>query len=125
LMWARVKAQDGACPSCGSRSRRVHSRYDRKLADVAVAGQPVMLRLRVRRFFCGNENCPAATFAEQVGDLTVRHARRTSLCRTVLEHIGLALAGPGRAWRPSLGWWRAGERCWGWCARCPIPRWGR
>jgi transposase len=42
----------------------VHSRYDRGLADVAMTGQPVMLRLRVRRFFCGNENCPAATFAE-------------------------------------------------------------
>jgi len=93
LIWARVKAQNGVCPSCGSRSRRVHSRYDRRLADAAVAGQPVMLRLRVRRFFCDNTSCPAATFAEQVGDLTVRHARRTSLCRSVLEHIGLALAG--------------------------------
>lgn len=93
LMSAHVKAEDGVCPSCGSRSRRVHSRYDRSLADVAAAGQPVVLRLRVRRFFCGNENCPVATFAEQVDDLTARHARRTSLCRTALEHIGLALAG--------------------------------
>jgi hypothetical protein len=24
-MWARVSAEDGTCPSCGSRSRRVHS----------------------------------------------------------------------------------------------------
>ena len=93
LIWARVKAKDGVCQSCGSRSRRVHSRYDRRLADVAVAVQPAVLRLRVRRFFCGNENCPASTLAEQVGDLTVRRARRTSLCRTVLERIGLALAG--------------------------------
>lgn len=93
LIWARVKAEDGVCPSCGSRSRRVHSRYDRGLADFAVAGQPVVLRLRVRRFVCGNTSCPAGTFAEQVGDLTAKHARRTSLCRTVLEHIGLALAG--------------------------------
>lgn len=51
LVWARVKAEDGVCPSCGGRSRRVHSRYDRGLADVSVAGQPVVLRLRVRRFF--------------------------------------------------------------------------
>ncbi|GAB2833641.1 hypothetical protein GCM10027200_36710 [Lentzea nigeriaca] len=43
LMWARVKAEDGACMSCGSQFRRVHSRYDRRLADVAVAelsGEP-------------------------------------------------------------------------------------
>ncbi|GLZ34974.1 hypothetical protein Lesp02_71610 [Lentzea sp. NBRC 105346] len=32
-----------------------------------------------------------ATFAEQVDDLTARHARRTSSRRTVLEHIWLAL----------------------------------
>ena len=93
LVWARVKAEDGVCPSCGGRSRRVHSRYDRGLADGSVAGQPMVLRLQVRRFFCDNDDCPVRTFAEQVDGLTAKHARRTSLCRTALEHIGLALAG--------------------------------
>jgi transposase len=93
LIWARVKAEDGTCPSCGDRSRRVHSRYDRRLVDASVAGQPVILRLQVRRFFCAGRDCPIGTFAEQVDGLTAKHARRTSLCRTVLEHIGLALAG--------------------------------
>jgi transposase len=93
LIWARVKAEEGICPSCGDRSRRVHSRYDRRLADGSVAGRPVVLRLRVRRFFCDGPDCPVGTFAEQVDGLTVKHARRTSLCRTALEHIGLALAG--------------------------------
>jgi hypothetical protein len=93
LVWARVRADDGTCPSCGGRSRRVHSRYDRSLADVAVAGQSVALRLRVRRFFCDAIGCAARTFAEQVDGLTWRHGRRTSLCRSVVERIGLALAG--------------------------------
>ncbi|MFL6141885.1 MAG: transposase family protein [Labedaea sp.] len=93
LIWARAKAVDGVCASCGGRSRRVHSRYDRGLADVSVAGQPVVLRLRVRRFFCDNNNCLVRTFAEQVDGLTAKHARRTSVCRTAVEHIGLALAG--------------------------------
>lgn len=92
-VWARVKAEDGVCPACGGRSRRVHSRYHRGLADSSVAGQPVMLRLQVRRFFCETTDCPVRTFAEQVDSLTVKHARRTSLCRTTLEHIGLTLAG--------------------------------
>ncbi|MBB4906261.1 transposase family protein [Actinophytocola algeriensis] len=92
-VWARVKAEDGACSSCGGRSRRVLSRYHRGLADVSVAGQPVVLRLQVRRFFCDTNDCPARTFTEQVDRLTVKHARRTSLCRTALEHIGLTLAG--------------------------------
>ncbi|MGW5791352.1 ISL3 family transposase [Saccharopolyspora sp. NPDC003752] len=93
LVWARVKAEDGVCPSCGGRSRRVHSRYDRGLADVSVAGQPVTLRLQVRRFFCDGIDCPVRTFAEQVDGLTAKHARKTSPNRAVLEHIGLALAG--------------------------------
>lgn len=93
LIWARVKAEAGICPSCGGRSRRVHSRYDRKLADGSMAGQPVVLRLWVRRLFCDGQDCPVGTFAEQVDGLTVKHARRTGLCRKALEHIGLALAG--------------------------------
>ena len=53
----------------------------------------MVLRSRVRRFCCDDNGCPVRTFAEQVEGLTIKHARRTSLCRTVLEHIGLALAG--------------------------------
>jgi transposase len=93
LVWARVGTQDGCCPSCGRQSRRVHGRYDRKLADCPVASQQVVLRLQVRRFFCDAPDCPAATFAEQVAGLTVKYARRTPLCRQALEHVGLALAG--------------------------------
>jgi transposase len=92
-IWARVRAQDGTWPSCGYRSRRVHSRDDRRLADGSVGGRPVVLRLRVRRFFCDYKDCPMGTFAEQVDGLTTKHARRTSLCREALEHIGLAVAG--------------------------------
>ncbi|TDV43713.1 transposase [Actinophytocola oryzae] len=58
-----------------------------------MAGQSVVLRLQVRRFFCDTNDCAVRTFAEQVDDLTAKHARRTSSCRTALEHIGLALAG--------------------------------
>lgn len=58
-----------------------------------MSGQSVVLRLQVRRFFCDVVGCPVGTFAEQVDGLTAKHARRTLLCRTILEHIGLALAG--------------------------------
>jgi hypothetical protein len=96
VIWARAKGDDAACPSCGRRSGRAHSGYDRGLADGSVAGQRVLLRLRVRRFFCDDVDCPVRTFAEQVEGLTTKHARRTVLCRKALEHIGLALAGrPG------------------------------
>jgi transposase len=71
----------------------VHSRYRRRLADAPISGRPVELDLLVRRFFCDSIGCPARTFVEQVAGLTTPHARRTGLLRTMLEAIGLALAG--------------------------------
>jgi transposase len=81
------------CPHCGQASERVHSRYERRLADAVVAGRRLVIRLRVRRWFCGTTDCPAVTFAEQVPGLTVRYARRSRPAGQVLERLGLALAG--------------------------------
>jgi transposase len=93
---ADVSAADAGCPTCESRSTRVHSRYQRVLADPAIGGRPTLLRVRVRRFFCDNTACQRRTFAEQVPDLTTPYARRTPLLRGVLEKIALALGGrPG------------------------------
>ena len=92
-LWARGRARGAACPGCGGVMRRVHSRYERRLEDVAVAGEPVQIRLRVRRFFCDQAACPARTFAEQIPGLTSRHARRSPALRRSLADIGVALAG--------------------------------
>jgi hypothetical protein len=71
----------------------VHSTYHRRLADAPVGGHPVMLRLGVRRFFCGNNECKAVTFAEQFEGLTSPRSRRTPPLARMLTSIGLALAG--------------------------------
>ena len=92
-LWARARSAGAACPGCGVVSSRVHSRYERRLADAAVGGQRVVIRLRARRFFCGAQGCPACTFAEQVDGLTTAYARRTPLLQRMLEAIALALAG--------------------------------
>jgi transposase len=94
---AAVAAAEGICPRCGTTSARVPSRYRRWLADAALGGRPVMLRLRVRRFFCDNIGCAARTFVEQVAGLTVKWARRTSLAARVLTAIELVLAGRAAA----------------------------
>ncbi|MFD8534486.1 ISL3 family transposase [Streptosporangium canum] len=82
-----------ACPDCQSLSRRVHSRYRRRVADTAVGGQPVVIELSVRRLFCDTPDCPRRTFAEQVEGLTIRYARYTPCLLGVLRAVGLALAG--------------------------------
>jgi hypothetical protein len=76
---ASARGSTAVCPGCGERSRRVHSRYERRLADAAVGGQPVRIRLRVRRFLCIRTDCVRKTFVEQVKDLTVRYGRHSQL----------------------------------------------
>jgi transposase len=74
-------------------SRRVHSRYERRLLDMAAGGREVLICLTVRRFFCPVPACAKVTFAEQVGGLTSRHARRTPGLTGVLQAVALALGG--------------------------------
>lgn len=93
LLWVNSKASEVVCHACGQLARRVHSRYDRRLADAAIAGQTVVLRLRVRRFFCDSSECAVRTFTEQPAGVATRHARRTPLSRAMLTSIGVALAG--------------------------------
>ena len=90
---ARTRADRAECHGCGRTSSRVHDRYRRRLHDLACSGRPVLIELEVRRFICGNTECPVATFAEQVNGLTERHQRRTVGLRALLERIALALAG--------------------------------
>jgi transposase len=92
-IWARALAETAACPGCGTMSGRVHSRYGRRLADVAIGGRRVVIRLTVRRFFCRAPDCPRTTFAEQVEGLTSRYARRSPPLAAMLAAVALALAG--------------------------------
>ncbi|MFE3854382.1 ISL3 family transposase [Streptomyces griseorubiginosus] len=93
IVRARASAERAACPACGTVSGRVHSRYVRRLADTAVAGRPVLIELQVRRFRCRDRACRQATFVEQVDGLTFRHGRRSSGLQTVLQQVGVMLAG--------------------------------
>jgi transposase len=90
---AAVAGSVARCATCETASLRVHSRYRRRVADAAIAGRVVVLRLVVRRFFCSNTDCAAKTFAEQVDGLTAKWSRRTSQLTSMLTTIGLALAG--------------------------------
>ncbi|MFD5430445.1 ISL3 family transposase, partial [Streptomyces sp. NPDC127084] len=93
---ARTVTCEAACPDCSTVSGRVHGGYRRRLADLAAAGQEVVIDLLVRRFLCPAAGCGRRTFVEQVDGLTERFARRTPLLRRLLEKIALALAGrPG------------------------------
>lgn len=93
LITARSGAAKAPCHRCGVLSGRVHSRYRRRLHDLAAGSRAVTIDLEVRRFFCGSPACEVRTFAEQVPAVAPRHQRRTPLLRSLLETVALALAG--------------------------------
>lgn len=83
-----------ACPSCGSVSQRVHSRYLRQVADLPCTGRRVALNLITRRFFCGAESCQRRIFAERFDEAVLgTRARRTARLDHIVHHLGLALGG--------------------------------
>jgi transposase len=86
-------SNETACPTCSVRSRRVHSYYERTLADSPVAGWRVRLHLRVRRFFCDNPACARVTFSERLPLVVAPYARRTQ--RLALEQCQVAFEAGG------------------------------
>jgi len=87
----------GRCPDCGRASRAVHSRYQRRPADLPALGRGVRIGLRVRRFYCRNVTCVRHTFAERLPELVKPHARRTDRLAEAQSQIGLALGGEAGA----------------------------
>lgn len=53
----RARQAFSVCPCCAGRSSRVHSRYQRTIADLPWNGVPVEILLRARKFFCDQEQC--------------------------------------------------------------------
>ncbi len=81
------------CPRCAIPARRLHSRYQRTLADLPWAQYSVRLQLRVRKWFCGNRHCRRRIFTERLPTITAPWARRTLRLAQCLVALGVALGG--------------------------------
>jgi transposase len=91
------------CPLCATPARRIHSDYERTLADLPWAQYRVCLQLRVRKWFCRNRSCPRRIFTERLPTVAVPWARRTLRLAQRLVALGVALGGKagvrlGHAW---------------------------
>ena len=86
-----------ACPLCGRRAKRLHSRYERTLADLPWGAYAVSIRLKIRRLFCDNARCKRRIFAERVPSVVAPWARKTTRLTGRLTAMGLALGGAAGA----------------------------
>src|SRR5262249_22567479 len=67
----KTRLPKSSCPSCGRHSVKVHSRYQRHLADLPWEGVAAKLVLSVRKFFCSNLECRQKIFCERLPGLDV------------------------------------------------------
>src|ERR687888_1978454 len=81
------------CPLCATPARRIHSDYERTLADLPWAQYRVSLQLRVRKWFCRNRSCPRRIFTERLPTVAAPWARRTLRLAQRLGALGIALGG--------------------------------
>ena len=94
VMTVRSAAGVSHCPTCSMGSRRIHSRYLRRLADLPIAGHPVRLLVKARRFYCDAVLCGRHNFTERFeAALLAPWARRTARLDHIVHHLGLALGG--------------------------------
>jgi zinc-finger of transposase IS204/IS1001/IS1096/IS1165 len=94
ILAVRSEGSAAECPLCGARSRRIHSRYDRQVADLPCAGKQIRLRVITRRFVCEIAHCRRRIFAERFGDdVLPARSRRTARLECIVHHLGLALGG--------------------------------
>ena len=87
----------GTCPSCQRKSSRIHSHYERTIADLPWGSRPIRLRLQARRFRCANRLCSRRIFGERFVDIVRVHARRTDAQRSALEDFGFEVGGAAGA----------------------------
>src|ERR1035437_7111577 len=94
LIVARPALTTAACPTCGSVSVRIHSTYQRFLADLPAQGRAVRISVRARRFRCAVMSCHQRIFTERLAATAARpFGRRTTRLEGIVHHLGLA---PGR-----------------------------
>ncbi|PYD55353.1 transposase [Komagataeibacter xylinus] len=85
------------CPDCQCPTQRVHSFYQRKLADLPWQGRPATLFVSVPRFFCQAAVCPRRTFVMPLDGITVRHGRQTTRLTDLHYYIAHTLGGSAGA----------------------------
>ncbi len=93
----RTVSPTALCPSCGTASSRIQSRYTRTLRDLPSVGRPIRLVMQVRRFFCKKRTCAQKIFVERLPELCYPHAQRTKRLQKALCQLGLTTGGQAGA----------------------------
>jgi transposase len=93
IVHLHATAPTAACPHCGTAGSRVHSRYERTIADIAFGVRNLELKLLVRKWICPEASCSRHIFAERFPELVQRYAPMTNRLITALQAVGVIANG--------------------------------
>jgi transposase len=85
VLHAISKNTKARCPYCRKWSDKVHSHYDRVLADLPIQGKKAFFVLTNKKYFCLNEKCAHKTFAERFTFFKYKATKTTRLWDMILE----------------------------------------
>jgi transposase len=85
------------CPLCQGPANRLHSQYERTLADLPWGDWRVKLGLGVCKLFCDNPHCSRQIFTERLAGVVAPWARKTARLCQRLTAIGVMLGGSAGA----------------------------
>ncbi|MBD2234978.1 ISL3 family transposase [Phormidium tenue] len=110
------------CPLCGGLTHRIHSHYERTLADLPCVHFRLRLILQVCKFFCPNTECRRRIFTERLPEVAAPWARKTVRLIQRLQSIGLALGGAaGARLGDCLGYAACGSTLMNQLQQLPLP----
>jgi transposase len=90
-------APTASCPDCTVPSSSIHSRYQRRLADLPWGSLAIRIQLIVRKFVCRHSTCARRIFTERLPDFAATYARKTMRLVKALQALGIALGGQAGA----------------------------
>lgn len=65
IFYIQSSKKELECPFCGSKTKGVHSVYQREIQDLPIQDKQVILLVNTRKMFCNNPDCQHKTFAER------------------------------------------------------------
>ena len=111
------------CPICHKAAHRIHSHYERTLADLPWSEYSVSWQLRVRKFFCTNPDCQRLIFTERLPEVVEPWARKTYRLAQGQTLIAQALGGlAGARLSKGLGYSTSRHTLLRLVARLPLER---
>lgn len=81
------------CPNCCITSKRIHSYYSRKVADLPVFGKTSRIILRSRKFYCNQEEYSFKVFTERFDNHFKPYKRRTERLESKIRKLRLLAGG--------------------------------